>query len=74
MRGNCAAGPWVYSGGRRKKFMEATAMSALSFRTTRPDAWLMPRPPRDASLRYLVHGPIRPMEEPGFLARLFGAR
>lgn len=31
-----------------------------------------PRRPQDASLRYLIHGPIRPMVEPGFLARLFG--
>ena len=37
-------------------------------------AGLGDQPHRDASLRYLVHGPIRPMEEPGFLARLFGAR
>ncbi len=49
-------------------------MSSYSFRSSRPDRWVQPRPHRDASLRYLMHGPIRPMEEPGFLARLFGAR
>lgn len=42
-----------------------------SFRSSRPDGWTMPRPYRDASLRYMMHGPIKPMEEPGFFARLF---
>ncbi|AKH43874.1 hypothetical protein FHS61_002719 [Altererythrobacter atlanticus] len=46
-------------------------MSSFSFRSSRPDSWTMPRPHRDASLRLMTHGPIRPMEEPGFLARLF---
>lgn len=49
-------------------------MSSLSFRSSRPDGWTLPRPYRDASLRYLTHGPIQPMEQPGFLARLFGRR
>ncbi|HEX9805726.1 MAG TPA: hypothetical protein VGA34_02420 [Alteraurantiacibacter sp.] len=49
-------------------------MSSMSFRTSRPDSWVSPRPYSDASLRYQMHGPIRPMEEPGLLARLFGAR
>lgn len=48
-------------------------MSSMSFRSSRPDSWVSPRPYRDASLRYLKHGPIRPMEEPGFFARLFRA-
>ncbi|BBC71873.1 conserved hypothetical protein [Altererythrobacter sp. B11] len=48
------------------------AMSSLSFRSSRPDSWTMPRPYRDASLRYATYGPIRPMEQPGLLARLFG--
>ena len=39
-----------------------------------PDGWTMPRPYRDASLRYMMHGPIQPMEEPGLLARLLGWR
>ena len=46
-------------------------MSGLQFRSSRPDAWTMPRAYQDASLRYMKHGPILPMEEPGFLARLF---
>ncbi len=49
-------------------------MSALSFRSSRPDSWVQPRPYRDASLRYQAHGPILPMDEPGFFARLFGAK
>jgi hypothetical protein len=49
-------------------------MSGLSFRSSRPDAWVQPRPFHDASTRMRMHGPIRPMEEPGLLARLFGAR
>jgi len=47
-------------------------MSSLSYRSSRPDGWTMPRPHRDPALRYHAHGPIQPMEEPGFLARLFG--
>lgn len=27
--------------------------------------------PMDANIRHMMHGPIRPMEEPGFFARLF---
>ena len=46
-------------------------MSSLSYRSSQPDRWVMPRPYTDASLRLQVHGPIQPMEEPGFLARLF---
>ncbi|HEY8604879.1 MULTISPECIES: hypothetical protein [Tsuneonella] len=49
-------------------------MSSLSFRSSRPDSWVSPRPYSDASLRLRKHGPIRPMEEPGLLARLFGLR
>ena len=52
-------------------------MSNLSYRSSRPDGWTMPRPYQDASLRYLRHGPIQPMEEPegpGFFARLFSRR
>lgn len=51
---------------------EDNAMSSLSFRSSRPDSWTMPRPYRDASMRYATYGPIRPMEQPGLLARLFG--
>ena len=49
-------------------------MASLQFRSSRPDAWVMPRPYQDASLRFRTHGPILPMEEEprGFFARLFG--
>ncbi|WP_168194200.1 hypothetical protein [Altererythrobacter sp. TH136] len=47
-------------------------MSGLSFRSSRPDSWVHPRPFHDASTRHQMYGPIRPMEEPGLLARLFG--
>jgi hypothetical protein len=46
-------------------------MPSLSYKSSQPDPWVMPRPYRDASLRYMMHGPIQPMEEPGFFARLF---
>ena len=49
-------------------------MSALSFRSSRPDAWVQPRPYTDASARYAKHGPILPMDEPSLLERLFGRR
>lgn len=50
-------------------------MSNLSFRSSQPDAWILPRPHRDASQRYMTYGPIQPMDEPpGFWQRLFGAR
>jgi len=47
-------------------------MPSLTYRSSRPDGWIRPRPHLDASLRFMKHGPIRPMEEPGFFARLFG--
>jgi len=47
-------------------------MSSLSYHSSRPDPWVYPRPHQDASLRFRKHGPIQPMEEPGFFARLFG--
>lgn len=47
-------------------------MSSLNFRTSRPDQWTSPRPYQDATLRYIKHGPIRPMEQQGLLARLLG--
>lgn len=49
-------------------------MSSLTFRSSRPDRWVMPRPHSDASQRYAAYGKIQPMEQPGWLARLFGAR
>ena len=49
-------------------------MSSLQYRSSKPDAWIMPRPYQDASLRFRTHGRILPMEEEtrGFLARLLG--
>lgn len=49
-------------------------MSALSYRSSRPDQWAQPRPFSDASQRYIKHGPVLPLDQPSFLARLFGAR
>ncbi len=50
-------------------------MPSLSYRSSRPaDGWIKPKATSDASLRYKHHGKILPMEEPGFFARLFGAR
>jgi hypothetical protein len=49
-------------------------MSSLSYRSSRPDTWTQPRAHRDPSIRYMKHGPIQPMEQPGFLQRLFGRR
>ena len=46
-----------------------------SFRGSRPDAWSQPRPYSDASTRRMTYGRVLPMEEePGFFARLLGAR
>lgn len=47
-------------------------MSSMSFRSSKPDGWTMPRPHSDASQRFMKYGKIQPMEDPGFLARLFG--
>ena len=49
-------------------------MSAFSFRSSRPNAWILPRPHTDAHLRYHIYGPIQPMDEerPGLLQRLLG--
>ena len=37
----------------------------------RPDTWTMPRQSNNGQ-RIMSHGKILPMEEPGFLERLFG--
>ena len=49
-------------------------MSNRIYRSSQPDAWTRLRPRRDPSQRYMTHGPILPMEQPGFWRRLFGAR
>ena len=47
-------------------------MSLRCYRSSRPDAWSVPRPYSDANLRLMKHGPIRPMEEEGgILGRLW---
>ncbi len=45
-----------------------------SYRSSRPDSWVQPRPYTDATLRYMAHGPIQSMYQPTFLERLFGRR
>jgi hypothetical protein len=54
------------------------SMSAYTFRSSRPDRWISPRPYSDASLRAATYGRVQPMEEPGFverfIARLGGRR
>ncbi|MDC0886726.1 hypothetical protein OAS19_02920 [Altererythrobacter sp.] len=49
-------------------------MSSMSFRSSRPDGWISPRAKPDASLRYMNHGPIQPMEPPSFFERMLGRR
>ncbi len=46
-------------------------MSAYIFRSSRPDHWVSPRPTRDPARLSAIHGPLRPMQQPGLLARLF---
>lgn len=46
-------------------------MSAYTFRSSRPDHWVSPRPTRDPARRRAIHGPLQPMRaEAGLLARL----
>ena len=49
-------------------------MTSSPIHTSGSDNWLDPKPHTDASLRQIKHGKIRPMEEPGFLERLFSER
>jgi hypothetical protein len=53
-------------------------MSAYTFRSSRPDQWVSPRPTRDPARRRAIHGPLVPMDEPSLsqrvLARLFARR
>lgn len=50
-------------------------MSALRHKTSgNAQPWRFDRKPLDASMRYHWFGPILPMEQPGFFARLFGRR
>jgi hypothetical protein len=59
---------------QQERRTEEFRMSSLSFHSSRPDRWTSPRPPLDAGLRRIAHGRIQPMEQPGFLSRLFGQR
>lgn len=47
-------------------------MSHLSFRTSRPDSWTLPRQAMHASERFYRHGAIQPMDygRPGFAVTL----
>jgi hypothetical protein len=47
-------------------------MSSHTFRSSRPDSWTSPRPYSDANTRYMAYGRVKPMEQPGLLARLLG--
>jgi hypothetical protein len=49
-------------------------MSNLTFRSSPPDTWILPRPHRDPSLRLMTYGPLVPMDPPSFWQRLLGAR
>jgi hypothetical protein len=41
-------------------------------RTGNAKPWRFDTRPQDASLRYKWHGPIVPLDPPGFFAKLFG--
>lgn len=47
-------------------------MSAYTFRSSRPDNWVNPRPTRDPARLRAIHGPLQPMQRPGLLARMLG--
>jgi hypothetical protein len=51
---------------------ETDGMTTATITSSRPDRWSNPRPWSDATMRQIKHGRIRPMEEPGLLARWFG--
>jgi hypothetical protein len=50
-------------------------MSAYTFRSSRPDHWVSPRPTRDPARLSAIHGPLQPMQPaPGLIGRLLGMR
>ncbi len=51
--------------------MKEAQMPNHSSQGSRSDGRARPRQHLDPSMRRKVHGPIRPMKEPGFLERLF---
>jgi len=57
---------------QEETFQGVFRMSTRTFRSSRPDAWVLPKPYSDASLRYRKHGPIQPMDRPTLWERLTG--
>ena len=51
--------------------MREAPMSNTTIHSGLSDRWAKPRQSLDPSMRRKVHGPIRPMEEPSLLERLF---
>lgn len=50
-------------------------MSAYTYRSSRPDKWVSPRPTRDPARPRAIHGPLQPMQtQGGLLSRLLGLR
>lgn len=54
-------------------------MSAYTFRSSRPDQWVSPRPTRDPARLAAIHGPLRPMQDKHrlmtrLMTRLLGLR
>lgn len=50
-------------------------MSAYTYRSSRPDKWVSPRPTRDPARLRATHGPLQPMQtQGGLLSRLLGLR
>jgi len=51
-------------------------MTAYTFTSSRPHESILPRPHRDAHLRYLAYGPVIPMDDTSIslVRRLFGGR
>jgi hypothetical protein len=50
-------------------------MSAYTFRSSRPDHWVSPRPSRDPAQSRMIHGPLQPIApHSGWLSRLLARR
>lgn len=49
-------------------------MISSRYLSSRPHGSVVPRPQLDAHDRFRFYGPIRPMEQPSFLEKLFGKR
>lgn len=47
-------------------------MSSYTFRSSKPDHWVSPRPAINPALRAQAYGRIRPMHEPSWHERIFG--